>query len=80
MIIMIDDLGRKIQAEHDQQARMLLMFEQKMLEKYRNNRYGKNVVCVMMPSLDGKGGADIPVDIWKQEMKEFFKYYPHLMP
>lgn len=44
---MIDDLMRKIQAEHDQQTHMLNMFTQKMLEKYRGNRYDKNTSCVL---------------------------------
>ncbi|MFZ1077749.1 MAG: hypothetical protein WAN47_10015 [Nitrosotalea sp.] len=32
------------------------------------------------PSLDGKGMATIPKDIYDQEMREFFKYCPHLCP
>lgn len=48
-------------------------FDNIMYEKYKNKIVSKNIPALVMPSQGGKGGARIPMDAYKKEMRKFFK-------
>lgn len=47
-------------------------FDKIMYEKYRNKGGSKNRPGLIIPSQEGKGGARIPMDVYKIEMKKVF--------
>lgn len=48
-------------------------FDKTMYEKYKNKAGFKNRPELKMSSQGGKGGASIPMDVYKIEMKKFFE-------
>ncbi len=64
----------------ERQGKKLIGFDLLMIKKYRHYRPDDKTRCMIIPALDNIGGAKIPLDIYKKEMKEFFKDEPDLMP
>lgn len=71
----VDDYYTKL----DRENKKIREFDLMMLKKYRGNHDDGKTICVIIPSLDGMGGASIPIEIYKKEEREFFKDYPDLI-
>lgn len=48
-------------------------FDNMMYEKYKNKRSGKNIKCLRIHNKNNQGAAEIPLDIYHEEMRKFFE-------